>query len=319
MRPAIASMLVSILIAAHSSAALAACPTELADIETASRSAAWQDTEQLVHRLELSVTCEPWEQDKAKALLSTQLVSEAKKIDRTLRMPAATALVEKAANFAADWHALELKGRMLRTVEKFEAATMAFQEAINLIADWDQKKTQAPAGAWSNDASQTERTNLVAEADEAKHLAASGPQGVLVTASTDRAGNPGGVFSAAVKRGAVGIRVPAPILFEFNSAQLTEVGTDAAREIAEFLKKQGPASITVTGHTDHVGSEAYNMDLSKRRATAVAAFFKNSGIAAEIVTVGKGFSEPRKLSDDTSYSQTQIDELSRRVEFDWAQ
>jgi len=318
MRPAIASMLVSILIAAHSGSAPAACPTELAEIETAARSPSWQNTEQLVQRLELSVTCEPWEQDRAKALLSTQLVSEAKKIDRTLTKPAATALVEKAANFATDWHALELKGRMLRAANKFEAATIAFQEAINLIADWDQMKTQAPAGAWRNDASQAERKNLVAEADEAKHLAASGPQGVLVTASADRAGNPGGVFSAAVERGAVGIRVPAPILFEFNSAQLTKIGTDAAREIAEFLKKRGPASITVIGHTDHVGSEAHNMILSKRRAATVAAFFKNSGIAAKIETVGKGFSEPRKLSDDNTYSQTQIDELSRRVEFDWA-
>jgi outer membrane protein OmpA-like peptidoglycan-associated protein len=318
MRSAIAGILASILIAAHSNSALAACLTELADIETAARSASWQSTEELVQKLELSVTCEPWEQDKAKALLSTQLVSEAKKIDRTLRMPAATTLVEKAASFANDWHALELKGRMLRAADQFEAATMAFQEAINLIADWDQMKTRAPAGAWKNDASRAERENLVAEADEAKHLAASGPQGVLVTASADRAGKPSGVFSAAVERGAVGIRVPAPILFEFDSAQLTKIGTDAAREIAEFLKKQRPASITVIGHTDHVGSEAYNMDLSRRRATTVTAFFKNSGIAAKIVTEGKGFSEPRKLSDDNSYSQTQIDELSRRVEFDWA-
>jgi len=318
MRAAIVSVLISIFTAAPSASALAACSAELGAIEAAARSAPWQDTEALVQKLEHSITCEPWEQDKAKALLSTQLVFEARKIDRTLRMPAAASLVEKAANFAADWHALELKGRNLRAANKFEAATVAFQEAINLIAVWDQKKSQAPADAWKNDASETERANLAAEADEAKHLAASGPQGVLVAASTDRAGNPGGVFSAAVHRGAVGIRVPAPILFEFNSAHLTKIGADAAREIAEFLKKQDPASITVTGHTDRTGTDTYNMDLSKRRATTVAGFLKENGITARITTAGKGFSEPRQLSDGTSYSQAQIDELNRRVEFDWA-
>jgi outer membrane protein OmpA-like peptidoglycan-associated protein len=316
MRPVIASGLLLICVATYPVSALAACSAELADIEVAARSAPWQDTDALVQKVEYSITCEPWEQFKAKALLSSQLLAEARKIDPKLKDPAAIALVEKAATLAADWRALELKGRIHRAANKFESATGAFQMAINLIADWDNKKSEAPAGASKNDATKAERANLVAEADEAKHLAASG-QGVLVLASTDRAGNPGGVLSAAMQRGAVGVRVPAPILFEFNSAQFTKIGTDAAQEIVAFLKKRGPASITVTGHTDRVGTETYNIDLSKRRAATVAAFLKDNGIGAKIVTVGKGFSEPWKLSDSASYTQAQIDELNRRVEFDW--
>ena len=111
--------------------------------------------------------------------------------------------------------------------------------------------------------------------------------------------------------------MPAPILFEFNSAQLTKVGTEAAQEFASFLKGRDAKSITVTGHTDHVGSEAYNMDLSKRRAATVAAFLNGNGVTGRIVTVGKGFSEPWKTSQGSTYTQSQIDDLNRRVEFDW--
>ena len=316
MRKASTAVLVSILIAPP---VLASCPAELGEIETAARSSSSQHTTDLVARLETQLACEPFEQEKAKALLSGQLLSEAVGLDRNLRLPAAAALVEKAASLGADWHALQLKGRLDRSRGAFERAAIAFQDAINLIADSDAKRNDAPVSAFLNDASPQERQNLLAEADEARHLAASGPRGLLVSAATDRAGNPGGVFSAAMDRGAVGVRVPVPILFETDSAELSRVGGEAAREIATFLSNRRPTSITVTGHTDHVGSAAYNLDLSARRAARVAEFLKASGITARITMIGKGFSEPRKLSQDAAYTAAQIDELNRRVEFAWGQ
>lgn len=303
-------------LAAGSMPARAGCPADLAGIEKAMSSASWQDMEAMVRKIDASIVCEPWEQTKASGLLSTRLVVEAKKIDPALKQASAAALVEKAAKLDVDWRALELQGKLQRTAGKFREAAASFQEAINLIANSDGAKG-VPATAWKNEATKTERVNLATQADEAKHLAAAGPQGVLVIASADRAGNPGGVFSAAVDRGAVGVRVPVPILFEFNSAQLTKVGMEAAQEFVSFLKGRDPKSITVTGHTDRVGSEAYNLDLSKRRAATVASFLKDNGIAGKIVTVGRGFSEPWKTSQGATYTQPQIDELSRRVEFDW--
>ncbi len=316
MRCRTAIALISICFAIMPASALAECSFDLAKVEKAAQSSSWQDAEVLALKVENSIACETWEKRKAKGLLSQRLVSEAKKIDPNLKNASAISYIEKAANLNADWHTLELFGKLQRSAGRFQAAATSFQSAIDLIADWNAEKSDVPAGAWKNEANPSERVNLAAEADEAKHLAAA-EQGVLVAASTDRDGNPGGVFSAAVDRGAVGIKVPAPILFEYNSAQLTRVGGEAAIEIANFLKDRNPKSITVTGHTDHVGSEAYNMDLSTRRAATVVAFLKEKGIAARIVTVGKGFSEPRKLSQGTNYTQSQIDELNRRVEFDW--
>lgn len=318
MRLIVTIALSSALLIAASISASAACTEDLAILEKAAGSSPWQEAERLARDLDNSITCEPWEKAKASGLLSQRLMAEARKSDPDLKDASKIgSLIEKAAKLHADWRALELQGKLRRSAGRFREAAESFQEAINLIADWDGAKSDAPSGAWKNEASSAERSSLVTEADEAKHLAAAGPQGTLVVASSDRAGNPGGVFSAAVDRGAVGVRVPAPILFEFNSAQLTQIGSDAAQEMASFLKDRATGTIRVTGHTDRVGSDAYNIDLSNRRAATVAAFLRQNGITAKIVTAGKGFSEPRKLSAGSTYTQAQIDELNRRVEFDW--
>ena len=318
MRAIVIIALTSALIAAAPISASAACTEDLAILEKAVGSSSWQEAEKLARDLDDSITCEPWEKTKASGLLSRRFVAEARKSDPDLNDASKIgSLVEKAAKLHADWRALELQGRLLRSAGHFREAAESFQDAINLIADWDSAKSDAPSGAWGNEASSAERSGLVTEADEAKHLAAAGPQGTLVVASTDRAGNPGGVFSAAVDRGAVGVHVPAPILFEFNSAQLTRIGVDAAQEMASFLKDRAARTIRVTGHTDHVGGDAYNIDLSNRRAATVASFLRQNGITAKISTIGKGFSEPRTLSAGSAYTQAQIDELNRRVEFDW--
>ena len=53
------------------------------------------------------------------------------------------------------------------------------------------------------------------------------------------------------------------------------------------------AMVTVTGHTDRVGSAAYNMRLSMRRAEAVKAYLAKLGIpAVKIVAIGKGETDP---------------------------
>jgi len=88
---------------------------------------------------------------------------------------------------------------------------------------------------------------------------------------------------------------PAPVahsymvFFDFNKSDLT---SDAVAIVDQAAKNAGPAKateITVTGHTDTVGSDAYNMRLSKRRAESVAAQLEKDGIpSSEIAIVAKG-------------------------------
>jgi iron complex outermembrane receptor protein len=79
------------------------------------------------------------------------------------------------------------------------------------------------------------------------------------------------------------------VFFDFNESDLTPRATQIVDQAA---KNAGPAKVTqltVTGHTDTVGSDAYNMRLSRRRAESVAAQLEKDGIpSSEIEIVAKG-------------------------------
>jgi len=79
------------------------------------------------------------------------------------------------------------------------------------------------------------------------------------------------------------------VFFDFNKSDLTP---QAVQIVDQAASNAGPAKVTrltVTGHTDTVGSDAYNMRLSRRRAESVAARLEKDGIAAgEMELVAKG-------------------------------
>ncbi len=79
------------------------------------------------------------------------------------------------------------------------------------------------------------------------------------------------------------------VFFDFNKSDLTP---QAVSIVGQAAANAGPAKITqltVTGHTDTVGSDAYNMRLSRRRAESVAAQLEKDGIpSSEIAIVAKG-------------------------------
>ena len=92
-------------------------------------------------------------------------------------------------------------------------------------------------------------------------------------------------------------RVELPgVYFEFNSATLNPQSEPALRSLAEMLGRRADWRISIEGHTDGVGTEQYNMDLSARRAVAVReALVGTHGIAsARITTAGFGESRPRE-------------------------
>ncbi|MEI9991718.1 MAG: OmpA family protein [Rhizomicrobium sp.] len=91
---------------------------------------------------------------------------------------------------------------------------------------------------------------------------------------------------------------PAPvktfiIFFDFDKSDLTEQAQQVVADAVTAAKAQGAVHVVVTGHTDTVGSETYNMALSLKRAGAVKAQMVADGLGeTEIATVGKGFAEP---------------------------
>ncbi len=89
------------------------------------------------------------------------------------------------------------------------------------------------------------------------------------------------------------------IYFDFASDQLKPESTPVLEEIAGVLKDNPDWKLTVSGHTDNVGGDAYNLDLSKRRAAAVKQVLVTQyHIAPErLSTDGFGASRPVDTND----------------------
>ena len=89
------------------------------------------------------------------------------------------------------------------------------------------------------------------------------------------------------------------VYFDFNRSIIR---ADAARvldAVVDSIKKLGVKSLLLTGHTDTVGSVAYNQRLSERRAASAKAYLAKHGVpAGEITTVGKGKTDLRVPTPD---------------------
>ena len=79
------------------------------------------------------------------------------------------------------------------------------------------------------------------------------------------------------------------VFFNFNRSDLTADAQAIIKTAADNAAKAGPTKLTVTGHTDTVGSDAYNMRLSMRRAVSVQKELIHDGVpAGEIAIFAKG-------------------------------
>jgi OOP family OmpA-OmpF porin len=81
--------------------------------------------------------------------------------------------------------------------------------------------------------------------------------------------------------------------FGFDSSELSSGAMSDLDHVAAAANQFDSPSINITGYTDRIGSDDYNMGLSQRRADAVGAYLASKGVpAAGIHTTGKGSSNP---------------------------
>lgn len=100
------------------------------------------------------------------------------------------------------------------------------------------------------------------------------------------------------------------IYFDVNSDKVKPESFGALNDIAKVIKEAN-VKVQIVGHTDNSGSDATNLDLSKRRAVAVKAELVKLGVSADMLTTdGMGASVPI-ASNDTPSNKA----LNRRVEF----
>ena len=106
--------------------------------------------------------------------------------------------------------------------------------------------------------------------------------------------------------------VSAEVLFDFDKSIVKEQGKMELRRIGDIIKKQGMTvgDIDVVGHTDSVGTDAYNQALSVRRAAAVKEVLVGAGVSGAIIDViGMGERQP-VATNETAAGRA----LNRRVD-----
>lgn len=100
------------------------------------------------------------------------------------------------------------------------------------------------------------------------------------------------------------------VLFETGRSDLKANAHTNLSKLVAFLNQQPEPSLVIEGHTDSVGSDSYNQELSQRRADSVKVFLIGQGVSsARITAVGQGESAPVASNDSVSGRQ-----LNRRVE-----
>ncbi|MEQ9040386.1 MAG: OmpA family protein [Silicimonas sp.] len=104
--------------------------------------------------------------------------------------------------------------------------------------------------------------------------------------------------------------LPEGVTFSTGSASVASSFLPALREVARSLEAHPSSTVRVVGHTDNVGSAAYNNQLSRERALAVARILIRYGVSSTRITYsGRGFNEPI-TSNATAAGRAQ----NRRVE-----
>jgi outer membrane protein OmpA-like peptidoglycan-associated protein len=121
-----------------------------------------------------------------------------------------------------------------------------------------------------------------------------------------------GVPGAIVERVGEGIHItfPSGLLFDFDSNAIRPDAAAHLRTLASSLDEYPDTQLLIVGHTDSVGNESYNQDLSVRRATAAMAFLTGQGVAQQRVHAsGRGEMEPLATNETEAGRQA-----NRRVE-----
>ena len=106
------------------------------------------------------------------------------------------------------------------------------------------------------------------------------------------------------------VNMPQDILFATDSTALSSGARSDLQVLAQSLQRYPNSSVTVIGHTDSTGADAYNQNLSERRATAVTSILQSYGVSGgRLNAVGRGEAQPI-ATNETASGRAQ----NRRVE-----
>jgi OOP family OmpA-OmpF porin len=100
------------------------------------------------------------------------------------------------------------------------------------------------------------------------------------------------------------------VFFEFDRADLKPSAQQELAQVAAFVRQHPDRDVVIEGHTDSLGTDQYNADLSRRRAESVRAFLISQGVDSSRL-VARGFGESFPIASNSNESGRQ---QNRRVE-----
>lgn len=117
---------------------------------------------------------------------------------------------------------------------------------------------------------------------------------------------------ATIQRVEEGIAVSfdSGLLFDFDSAKLRPEAMENLAQLAEIMGEDDNTELLIVGHTDSVGDEEYNQNLSERRAAMAATFMSTQGISRSRIEV-EGMGETEPIADNDTEAGRQ---KNRRIE-----
>lgn len=103
------------------------------------------------------------------------------------------------------------------------------------------------------------------------------------------------------------------IQFDFDSARIKDVSTIQLNKVVSTMTEHPNIKVALNAHTDHRGSDGYNLRLSQRRAESAVAYLLSKGIAKDRL-IATGYGETQPIYDCIDCTEEQF-EQNRRVEF----
>jgi OOP family OmpA-OmpF porin len=105
--------------------------------------------------------------------------------------------------------------------------------------------------------------------------------------------------------------LPATFSSDFDKAVLRPEAAPALEKVALVIQSFEHPQVTVEGHSDNVGADAYNQALSERRARAVQSWLASRNVTAPIATRGWGESKP--VVPNTNPTEPTVQQIARRT------
>lgn len=102
-----------------------------------------------------------------------------------------------------------------------------------------------------------------------------------------------------------------PLYFDFDSESLRPESQEMLKQLADYMKKNPDAIVTISGHADDTGTSEYNMALGDKRARAAREYLEALGIEPKrLQTISFGEEKPAvEGEDDSARSKNRRDEI----------